>query len=89
MPRHGPRRVLPYLVVLAVALAGLGAGAVLPALRHPIHPLGLAIRHQVAGWHCGAAWLVGLAPSWRGGPGYWPERDADRDGIACEPCRRR
>jgi hypothetical protein len=87
--RHAARRALPWLVVLAVSGAGLSAAAVIAALRHPIYPLGLALRHEIAGWHCGAARLVGLAPSYRGGPGYWPERDADRDGIACEPFPRR
>ncbi|BDG73190.1 hypothetical protein Rmf_31190 [Roseomonas fluvialis] len=80
---------MPYLVVLAVSAVGLAVGAILPALRHPIYPLGLAVRHQVAGWHCAAARLVGLAPSYRGGPGYWPARDADLDGIACEAWPRR
>jgi hypothetical protein len=87
--RHAARRALPWLVVLAVSGAGLSAAAAIAALRHPIYPLGLALRHEIAGWHCGAARLVGLAPSYRGGPGYWPERDADRDGIACEPFPRR
>jgi hypothetical protein len=89
MSGRGARPLVPVLAVLAVCAAGLAMGAILPALRHPVYPLGLAIRHQVAGWHCGAARLVGLAPSYRGGPGYWPERDADRDGIACEPWPRR
>jgi hypothetical protein len=83
------RGIVPALVVLGIVAGGLAAAAILPALTHPIYPLGLAIRHQVAGWHCGAARLVGLAPSRRGGPGYWPERDADRDGIACETWPRR
>jgi hypothetical protein len=83
------RGIVPYLIILAIVGGGLAAGAIVPALRHPIYPPGLAIRHQVAGWHCGAARVVGLAPSRRGGPGYWPERDADRDGIACEPWPRR
>lgn len=83
------RGVVPYLIVLAVVVGGLATAAVVPALTHPIYPLGLAIRHQMAGWHCSAARLVGLAPSRRGGPGYWAERDADRDGIACETWVRR
>ncbi len=89
MAYRGARDLWPYLVLPAVVAAGIGQGALLLALRHPIYPFGLAIRHEVAGWHCGAARLVRLAPSYRSGPGTWPERDANRDGIACEPWPRR
>jgi hypothetical protein len=39
--------------------------------------------------NCDAARAVGLAPAYRGDPGYWPSHDADDDGIACEPWPRR
>ncbi|WP_245895183.1 excalibur calcium-binding domain-containing protein [Devosia submarina] len=32
---------------------------------------------------------VGLAPAYRGQPGYHENNDADYDGIACEPKPRR
>jgi hypothetical protein len=36
-----------------------------------------------------AARAVGLAPAYKGQPGYWEHNDRDRDGIACEPYRPR
>jgi hypothetical protein len=33
---------------------------------------------------CGAGRWPRLAPARRGQPDYWPQHDADRDGIACE-----
>ena len=35
--------------------------------------------------NCAAARWAGVAPIYRGEPGYRPELDADNDGIACEP----
>jgi len=43
------------------------------------------VRHLLAAPNCDAARSVGLAPSRRGQPGYWPKHDRDGDGIACEP----
>ena len=48
-------------------------------------PLLATIRHLMAAPNCDAARAVGLAPAFRGTPGYWTRHDADRDGIACEP----
>jgi hypothetical protein len=45
--------------------------------------------HLAAARNCDAARAVGLAPARRGRPGYWPNHDADKDGIACEPYRGR
>jgi len=39
--------------------------------------------------NCADARARGLAPAKRGQPGYAPWLDADNDGIACEPYRRR
>lgn len=36
---------------------------------------------------CNAARAAGVAPIYRGQPGYRPEMDGDSDGIACEPYR--
>jgi hypothetical protein len=38
---------------------------------------------------CNAVRAAGLAPLYRGEPGYRPEMDGDDDGIACEPYRGR
>jgi hypothetical protein len=37
--------------------------------------------------NCDQARAMGLAPAYRGQPGYAPHLDADNDGIACEPFR--
>lgn len=37
--------------------------------------------------NCDAARAAGVAPIYRGSPGYRPEMDGDSDGIACEPYR--
>jgi hypothetical protein len=47
------------------------------------------LRHVLAAPGCDAARAVGLAPAYRGFPGYWARLDRDNDGIACEPRRRR
>lgn len=38
---------------------------------------------------CNDARAAGVAPLYRGEPGYRPEMDGDSDGIACEPYRGR
>ena len=38
---------------------------------------------------CNAARAAGVAPIYRGQPGYRAEMDGDSDGIACEPFRGR
>ncbi|MEJ2378940.1 MAG: excalibur calcium-binding domain-containing protein [Pseudolabrys sp.] len=47
-------------------------------------PVSATLKHLAAFPNCQAAELVGLAPSLKGQPGYWPHNDADADGIACE-----
>lgn len=37
--------------------------------------------------NCDAARAAGVAPIYRGSPGYRPVMDGDGDGIACEPYR--
>ena len=67
------------------------AAVALTALAYPVMvnlsrwPLTVAIRHAAAAPNCAAARMVGLAPARRGQPGYYPQHDRDRDGIACEP----
>jgi hypothetical protein len=64
----------------AAMLAAWGAVVVLSPW-----PAAVTLRHVVAALNCDAARLVGLAPTVRGGPGFWPRHDADGDGVACEP----
>lgn len=47
------------------------------------------LKHLASVPNCAAAQMLGVAPARRGQPGYWPRHDADNDGIACEPWRRR
>jgi hypothetical protein len=69
-----------------LALTAIGAGAFYFALTSlsPWPPL-LTLRHFAAFPTCNAARAVGLAPAYRGQPGYWSVHDEDDDGEACEP----
>jgi hypothetical protein len=69
------------------AFAALALAALLyPAVQNLSRwPLTVALRHVAAAPSCAAARAMGLAPAWRGQPGYYPQHDADRNGIACEP----
>jgi hypothetical protein len=52
-------------------------------------PFMTTARHFMAWPNCGVAREAGLAPAFRGAPGYWLHHDVDRDGIACESWPRR
>ena len=52
-------------------------------------PADLTLWHIAAAPNCDAARSIGLAPAFRGQPGYYPSHDADNDGIACEVWPRR
>jgi hypothetical protein len=39
--------------------------------------------------NCAEARAAGVAPLYRGQPGYRPQMDGDGDGVACEPFRGR
>lgn len=60
--------------------------AAAPALR-PVAAVRQAPYVYYSG--CNEVRAAGLAPLYRGQPGYRPEMDGDDDGIACEPHRRR
>ncbi len=47
-------------------------------------PQVITLRHIAAAPSCTFANLVGLAPSYRGQPGYYARLDADNDGKSCE-----
>ena len=69
------------------AFAALALAALLyPAVQNFSRwPLTVELRHVAAAPNCTAARVMGLAPAYRGQPGYYPQHDRDRDGIACEP----
>ena len=70
------------MVVAALVIVALASLVVKNSVRWS--PT-LALRHIAAAPNCDAARAVGLAPAYRGQPGYYPQHDRDRDGIACEP----
>lgn len=47
-------------------------------------PVGLTLRHWVAGTGCDAARLVGLSPAHIGDAGYWHHLDPGRTGVSCK-----
>jgi endonuclease YncB( thermonuclease family) len=65
-----------------IRLAQHDAAAHTPVLARSISP-------SVYFRNCTAARTAGMAPLYRGEPGYRPQLDADNDGIACEPYRGR
>ena len=66
-------------VALASALAGAALCWTLLSFI-PWHPLQV-LKHIAAFPNCSAARAVGVAPSYRGQPGYWFKLDADNDGT--------
>jgi len=78
------RSLRAHLCAMALAALALGAGYLALNMLSPWPPL-VTIRHVVAAPNSDAARLTALAPARRGEPGYWPQHDADNDGIACEP----
>jgi hypothetical protein len=74
---------------VAIASALIGAALCWALLSFiPWHPLQI-LKHVAAFPNCSAARAVGVAPSYRGQPGYWSKHDADNDGISCEIWPRR
>lgn len=82
-------------VTIAALIAGLAFGAVWSAGANrgstPVRGLApLRASAPPAGAYypgCNAARAAGVAPIYRGEPGYRPELDGDDDGVACEPHR--
>jgi excalibur calcium-binding domain-containing protein len=80
------------VVIAIVVVALVGAGAFLFNLQHYATKFGswdLAWRHVTSQSNCDAARRINLASARKGAPGYYPQHDADDDGIACEPYRGR
>lgn len=69
-------------------LVAIGMSILISGLMNlgPFPPMVL-LKHIAAFPNCNAARALGLAPSNKGEPGYWPQHDEDRDGTACEPWR--
>jgi hypothetical protein len=78
--RH--RRQAGIAAFAAVALAALAYPVLTNSARWSP---AMVLRHTAAAPNCAAARTVGLAPAYRGLPGYYPQHDRDRDGISCEP----
>lgn len=85
--RERRSRVWP-LVRRSLIGSGIGLGIVGAHLALSPWPLLTTVRHLAASPNCATARLLDLAPARRGQPGYWPQHDADDDGIACEPVPR-
>src|SRR5688500_3174012 len=84
--RRGPVAWLRrYAGIVALAVLALAA-LLYPVLANTSRwSPEMALRHAAAAPNCAAARAVGLAPAYRGQPGYYPLHDRDRDGIACGP----
>lgn len=50
----------------------------------PALPVSAPTGQSVYYKNCTAAWAAGVAPLYRGEPGYAPHLDGDDDGVACE-----
>ncbi len=77
------------LVTAAAVVAGLAFGAMWSAgaNRHQAIVRSGAPPARAYYPGCNAARAAGVAPIYRGEPGYRPELDGDSDGVACEPHR--
>jgi hypothetical protein len=59
------------------------------ASTHEVRAARPAVQSRVYFSGCNEVRAAGLAPLFRGEPGYRPQMDGDDDGIACEPYRGR
>ncbi len=69
---------VPVLVAMGISILISGLMSLSP------FPPMVLLKHLAAFPNCDAARALGLAPSNKGEPGYWPQHDEDRDGKACE-----
>lgn len=72
-----------WLIAWATCV-GIAASIVLAQFT-PERTLGENLRHVAAVPNGAAARMAGVAPAYRGEPGYWSGHDRDKDGVACEP----
>jgi hypothetical protein len=87
---RGKRRMLNIrLYRLALFIAVLGAFGAVAYLSPKFSGLDLSITPDVHAHsdipNCSTARALGLAPAYRGQPGYRSHLDRDGDGISCEP----
>jgi hypothetical protein len=77
-----------YRVSMIAVLAAIGAFTLCWGLLSlsPWPPM-ITLRHIASFPNCDAARAVGLAPAYKGQPGYWQRHDRDSDGQSCEPGR--
>jgi len=68
----------------------IGSFAVIAALTTlSPWPLATTVRHVASFPSCGLARVIGLAPAYRGDPGYWTHQDEDGNGRSCETWKSR
>ncbi len=76
-----PARILLRLAGIPVLALSVGLSIY---LRSSPWPPSVALADLLARGGCSVAEKVGLAPAYRGQPGYHPQNDPDGDGIACD-----
>ena len=79
--RAGAKRSRPARLPVKIAARA--------TVERPVRRVRSAPVPQVYFSGCNEVRAAGLAPLFRGQPGYRPEMDGDDDGIACEPYRGR
>ena len=86
--RQSARASVVQIIGLAL-LGGLAVGAVIGVARNLGRHAERRSAPPAGAYYsgCNAARAAGVAPLYRGEPGYRPEMDGDSDGIACEPHR--
>ena len=76
--KWSPEFLLVIPVVAVLGLVGL-------KFASSPWPVSMTFKHMLAVRNCAAVRSVGLAPAYRGEPGYYAHHDSDGDGWACEP----
>lgn len=75
-----PGRIVGLILWLPCVAFAVGISAYVRTSPFAPHE---AVAHLIARGGCDAASFVGLAPAYRGEPGYHARNDPDGDGIAC------
>jgi Excalibur calcium-binding domain len=78
-----------HWLVLSGLLAILGVAAYVLLKPGSVDTIAPTVLASTPIPNCATARALGLAPAYRGDPGYRSYLDRDGDGIACEPYRRR
>ncbi|RDI62341.1 excalibur calcium-binding domain-containing protein [Microvirga subterranea] len=77
------RSLLRQIRLPALLLTGIFAVVTVLVTLSP-WPFTTTVRHLASFPSCGLARAIGLAPAYRGDPGYWAHQDEDSDGRSCE-----